>query len=87
MKQKFRKLTSVRVKGSLSNNTECDGIINGTYSQIFGGDDIDSYSVYIVEKDKVVDCISWIEESQLTEVPNQDREKAEEMIEVFNLDT
>ena len=90
MKQKFRKLTFVQVADEMPPEMAhfdkgFKGIVDGTYSQMFGGSDIDSYSIFKIKGDKVVDCIAWYEEDQLTELPEQDREKAERMIEEFHL--
>jgi hypothetical protein len=90
MEQKFRKLTFVKVDDEMpemmSNfDKGFVGIVDGTYSQLYGGDDIKSYGLYKVEGDKIVNRISWYYESQLTELKEQDKEKAEDMIEVYNL--
>lgn len=89
MKQKFRKFTFVKVSDDMPKNiSHFDagfiGIVNGTYSQIYGGKDVSSYSLYKVMSGKIVNCISWYKESQLAELPDQDREKAEQMIEDYN---
>lgn len=88
MRQKFRRLTFVKVCKELPAfmwhfHSDFIGIVRGTYSQMYGGTDIGSYSLYVVDGDKVVNNISWYYESQLTELENQDREKAEEMIEEY----
>ena len=90
MKQKFRKLTFVKVDEEMPETmSHFDkgfvGIVEGTYSQIFGGRNIGSYALYKVEGDKIVNRISWYYEHQLTELKEQDRCKAEDMIEVYNL--
>jgi hypothetical protein len=90
MKQKFRKLTLVHVCKDMPSyqshfESDFDAIVCGTYSQIYGGDDIDSYSLYKIKDGKIVNHISWYEENQLTELEGQDRERAEEMIEEYNL--
>ena len=89
MKQKFRKLTFVKVADEMPVmmshfDSGFVGIIDGSYSQLYGGGDVSNYSVYQIEDDKVVNHISWYDESQLTELKDQDRFKAEEMIEEFN---
>ena len=90
MKQKFRKLTFVHISKEMPRSmshfdSDFDGIVDGTYSQMYGGDDINSYSIYKIKDGKVVNSISWYYESQLTELEDQDREKAEDMIEEYNL--
>ena len=90
MKQKFRKLSFVRVCDVMPPEmphfeSGFDAIVEGTYSQLYGGSDVESYSLYQIKKGKVVDCIAWYREDQLALLPVQDRDKAEEMIEEFNL--
>ncbi len=90
MKQKFRKLTFVKVDDVMPPEmSHFDkgfvGIVNGTYSQLYGGDNINSYSIYKVEDGEIVNQIAWYYENQLTELNEGDREKAEDMIEVYNL--
>lgn len=89
MRQKFRKLTFVKVADDMPDHmSHFDagfiGIVDGTYSQIYGGKDVSSYCLYKVFNGKIVCRISWYEENQLTALPDQDREKAEEMIENYN---
>ncbi len=62
------------------------GIVQGTYSQIYGSKDIDNYSVYQTDGEKIINIISWYRENQLTLMEHQDREKAEEMIEEYNFE-
>ncbi len=90
MKQKFRKLTFVMVTSKVSESMShfdngFKAIINASYSQLYGGDDIKSYSLYKVVDNEIVNSIAWYYENQLTELPEQDRYKAEEMIESYNL--
>lgn len=90
MKQKFRKLSFVSVCKNMPPemvhfDSNFTAIIDGTYSQIYGGTDIDSYSLYKIEEGKVVNRISWYRESQLTLLEDQDKDKAEDMIEEYNL--
>lgn len=90
MKQKFRKLTFVHVSKEMPKcmahfASDFDAIIDGTYSQLYGGSDIKQYSIFKIKDGKVVNSISWYYESQLTALDSQDREKAEDMIEEYNL--
>lgn len=91
MKQKFRMFTFVHCcreiplylksfKGGFS------AIVGGTYSQQYGGDNIKSYSLHILEDGKVVNSMSWFDENELMQLPEQDRAKAEEMVEEYNLE-
>lgn len=89
MKQKFRILSFVRVCKEMPEymshfDSDFDAIVEGTYSQLHGGRDVDSYSLYKIQDGKIVDNISWYEEDQLTLLPDQDREKAEEMVEDYH---
>ena len=88
MKQKFRKLTFVRVCDEMPRtmshfDSGFIGIVEGTYSQMFGGPNVDSYSLFKVEDNKVVNCIAWYHESQLTAIEEQDTLSAETMIEEY----
>ena len=92
MKQKFRKFTMVRVSEempSYMSHFDCgfDAIVDGTYSQLYGGGDVKSYSLYVLSKDRkeIVNSVSWYEEDQLTELLEQNREKAEELVEKYNI--
>jgi hypothetical protein len=60
------------------------GIVAGTYSQLYSGTNIQSYALWKVEDGKVVNRISWYDEDQLTLCDEQDRVKAEEMVEAYN---
>ena len=60
-----------------------DAIVDGTYSQEYGGTNIENYSLFKIENGVIVNCISWYKESQLTLLEIQDRDKAEEMIENY----
>ena len=89
MRQKFGKLKFVRVCKEIPNHmryfeSDFDAIINGTHSQIYGGDDINSYSVYVIDGGKIINTISWYKEDQLALLDDQDAEKAEQMIEDYN---
>ena len=89
MKQKFSKLSFVHVCEEMPPYMShfekgFDAIVEGTYSQLYGGKDIKSYSLYQIEEGRIVDHISWYEENQLTLLPEQDRDKAESMIEEYN---
>jgi hypothetical protein len=90
MKQKFKKLTFVKVADEMPPmmsyfDKGFIGIVNGTYSQLYGGDNINSYCLYKVVDGKIINQISWYYEYQLTELQEQNRELAEEMIEKYNL--
>ena len=93
MKQKFRKFTKVHVckemPACMSHfESDFDAIVEGTYSQLYGGSDLTSYSLYQLNQDgkKIVNNISWYEENQLSELKDQNRKQAEEMLEKYNLE-
>jgi hypothetical protein len=90
MRQKFGKLSFVHICKDMPNlmkhfDCDFDAIVNGTYSQIYGGKNIKNYSVYQIKEGRVVNKIAWYDENQLSLLPEQDRDKAEEMIEEYNL--
>ncbi len=90
MKQKFRKLSFVHVCKEMPSwmshfPSDFDAIVDGTYSQIYSGDNIDSYALWQLRDGKVVNQLSWYKEDQLTLLDEQDRDKAEDMIEEYNL--
>ena len=91
MKQKFRKLSRVRVCDEMPDHMShfdsgFEAIVEGTYSQLYGGGNIRDYSLYKIDSEgKICNNISWYVESQLTETPNQCSREAEDMIESYNM--
>lgn len=90
MKQKFSQLSFVHVGDNMPPpmdhfDKNFDAIVDHTYSQAYGGVNIDDYSVYQLKDGKIVDRIAWYEENQLTLLPKQDRELAENLIEEYNM--
>jgi hypothetical protein len=90
MKQKFRMLSFVHVCKEMPVDMQhfpydFDAIIKGSYSQLYGGNNLESYSLYKIKDGKVSGESSWYRENQLTLLPSQNRYKAEKMIEVYNL--
>lgn len=90
MKQKFPKLTFVRVTDDMPSEMKhfqkgFFGIIDGSYSQCYGGSDVQSYCLFVIDGEEVVNRVSWYREDQLTALPVQDRDKAEKMIEDYHL--
>lgn len=91
MRQKFRQHTFVKVTGNMPPTmAHFDkgfiGIVCGTYSQAYGGKDIDSYCLYKLKDGKIVDRVSWYQEDQLTALPKaqQSRTRAENLVEAYN---
>jgi hypothetical protein len=91
MKQKFAQLTMVHVCKDMPSYmshfySDFDGIVRGTYSQIYGGKNIKNYSIYMLDKKqkKIVNCICWYYEHQLTKLKKQNKKKCEELIESYN---
>ena len=89
MKQKFSKFSFVHVCKKMPKEmshfeSDFDAIVEGTYSQLYGGKDINSYSLYMLEKGKIIDNIAWYYEKQLTLLSEQNKDKAEQMIEDYN---
>ena len=90
MKQKFRKFTYVHVCKEIPDSmsgfdSDFDAIIEGSYSQLCGGDDIESYMLYKLENGKIVNNLGLYEEDQLIALKAQNRDKAEELVEEYNL--
>jgi len=90
MKQKFSKLSFVQVAKELPEymdhfDNNFVAIVDGTYSQLFGGTNINYYMLYQIEQGKIVNRCGWYEENQLTPLPEQNKEKAEAMVEAYNL--
>ena len=71
-KQKFPRYSKVYVCKEMPtymSHFESDfyGIVNGTYNELYGGGDVDSYSLFVLDvAGKIVNSISWYEEDQLT---------------------
>lgn len=91
MKQKFGKLSFVKVCNEMPDcmkhfESGFDAIVCGTYSQLYGGTNIRSYSLYMLRDGAIVNRISWYLESQLTLLTSQDKDRAEQMIEDYNFD-
>jgi len=89
MKQKFKPYSFVHVCKEMPEymshfDSDFDAIVEGTYSQLYGGTDIDDYSIYQIKDGKIVNRISWYHENQLTLLPEQDYDKALEMAEAYN---
>lgn len=87
MNQKFPQLSFVHVTRNapgMNFPDGFDGIVKGTYSQLYSGTDINNYSVYVLGGDEVVNCYSWFHEDQLTLLENQDSILAQELIEKYN---
>lgn len=89
MRQKFGKLSFVHICKDMPEHkdhfgSDFDAIVDGTYSQMYGGDNIDSYAVYKLENGKIVDFVAWYHEEMLTLLPTQDRDLAEKLIEDYN---
>ena len=62
-----------------------NAIVEYTYAQKYGGDNVDSYSLIVLnEKDEPINSISWYYENQLTLISN-DVSKGKEIIEKYEL--
>ena len=90
MRQKYMRGTFVHISKDLPETMkyyprDSDAIVDATYSQKYGGPDIDNYSVYLLDGGKIINHISWYGVEHLSLLPTQDRDQAEEMIEEYNL--
>ena len=75
-KQKFKKGTIVRIADDLGESMShfdkgCLAVVAGTYSQQYGGTNVNSYTLYIIDKRSIVCRCSWYEEHQLTETKSK----------------
>lgn len=60
-----------------------NAIVEYTYAQRYGGGNIDSYSLIVLDdKDKPINAYSWYEENQLTLI-DADIEKGKQIIEDY----
>ena len=89
MKQKFGKLSFVKVCDEMPSHMRhfesgFDAIVCGTYSQLYGGTNVNGYSLYMIRDGIIINRLAWYDEDQLTSLKNQDRDKAEQMIEDYN---
>jgi hypothetical protein len=88
MKQKFKAFSFVRVCDEMPQHMVhfdkgFDAVVRGTYSQIYGGKDIDSYSLFKIRNGKIIATISWYDEDQLTQIDNAG--DPQEMVEDYHL--
>lgn len=90
LKQKIPRLSFVYVSKDMPDymrHFDCGfyGVVKETYSQFYGGECIDGYSIFKIENNKIVKCMSWYEENQLTLLNFQDPRVAEAMIEEYRM--
>jgi len=79
MRQKYRMHSSVKIiKSGIT------AIVAGTYSQLYRGPMIDSYSLYLVENGEIYNSMAWFHEDELLQIEGPDRDTAEEMIENYH---
>lgn len=84
MRQKFPAYSFVKVE---KDGAFFEGIIEGTYSQLYGGDgdNLKQYSLYKMVDGEVVDKMAWFDEGMLSLMPEQDYLKAQEIVETYNI--
>jgi hypothetical protein len=92
MKQKFPAFSFVHVQKEMPSwmshfPSDFDAIVLGTYSQLFGGKDVKSYSLAQIYDGVIINSISWYDEYQLSFLEEQDYLKAQEMVEDYRLET
>ena len=88
LRQKFRMFTLVHIAKDLVDfSPDCgvDAIVGGTYSQLYGGNDIKNYQLYILKNGKVVNLVAWYDEECLTKLPWQNKDWAEEALEDYHM--
>jgi hypothetical protein len=64
--------------------TDFDAIVVGSFSQLHGGPNTSDYSIAVIKGKRVVNQIAWYHEKELTLLPEQDRDRAELMLEKYN---
>ena len=90
MKQKFLKGFEVKVDDEMPDimshfEKGFNGIVDHTYSEAYGGKDIKSYCLLVLDENrKPINKISWYNESQLTLV-SDDMMNGMEIIENYNM--
>ena len=90
MKQKFLKGFEVKVDDKMPPmmshfESGFNGIVDHTYSEAYGGDNINSYCLVVLDENRnPINRISWYYENQLTLV-SDDMMKGMEIIESYNL--
>jgi hypothetical protein len=87
-KQKFPRFSFVHVSKNMPQcmshfDNDFDAIVEGTYKQLHGGYDVNSYAVYQIKKGVIVDNIAWYRENQLTLLPKQAKVKALSMVDKY----
>lgn len=85
MKQKFRIWDHVKIIGGHEDYVGNEAFVKGSYSQMFGGDNIEDYSLCIIKDGEVVDNVSWFGEDEIEFIGRYSRSVAEEMDERFRL--
>lgn len=89
IKQKFKRGSEVRICDTMPNcmqhfECKCDAIVEYTYDQEYGGGDIKSYSLLLLEENgEPRDTTSWYNESQLTLI-GDDTAKGLAILEKYN---
>ncbi len=90
MKQKYLRGYEVKVDSEMPPmmahfESGFNGIVDHTDSEANGGDDVESYCLVQLDKDRnPINQISWYDEDQLTLV-SDDMKKGMEIIESYNL--
>jgi len=75
-KQKFKRGAKIRVCKEMPPNmshfdSDFEAIVEYTYNQKYGGGDIDSYSLIMLDENgDPINSIAWYEENQLTLIDN-----------------
>lgn len=92
MKQKFPAFSFVHVQKEMPEwkshfDSDFDAIVLGSYSQLYGGDNIKSYSVAMTYEGVIINVISWYDDDQLSLLEKQDSLMAQEMVEEYHLKT
>ena len=86
--QKFSKYSFVHVGNNMPPEMahfekDFDAIVEGTYAQLYWGEDTEDYAVYVLENGVLVNQIAWYSENQLTLLPEQDVGLAKKLIKAY----
>lgn len=86
MTEKLPLLTFVSIIDAANRKTRCAGmeaIVEEVYSHVISGQDVHCYSLYVIEKGAIIATTDWYMEDQLIGLKNQDKDKAEKMIDQY----
>ncbi len=87
MKQKYLRLDMVKVVETTRPSRQTYiAIINASYSQLYGGKEVDRYSVYVLDDNlNIINHCAWVHDFEITKIKEcLTKMQMEEKIEKFN---